>query len=197
MKSIAVVDKRDPCGMAFKEWAGICQALESGRQSIIIRKGGIAESRGRFVPEYSRFWLFPTYTHQQEQGLREPAPAPAGEHAISIQSLAVVEQVWRLESPDAALALEPFHIWTETTVLSRFQYRTPGLWLLFARLFRLPEPVEIAQRPEFQGCHSWVPLPEPISVDGLIPVLSDANHRTTLEAITKTLAAFQPGDSDD
>src|ERR1700722_13719814 len=33
---------------AFKEWAVTCQALAAGRQSLLLRKGGIHERDGRF-----------------------------------------------------------------------------------------------------------------------------------------------------
>src|SRR5262245_49882113 len=58
---------------AFKEWAVICKALAGGQQALILRKGGIAEAGGDFRVEHTRFWLFPTYVHQQEGGLREEA----------------------------------------------------------------------------------------------------------------------------
>ena len=45
---------------AFKEWAIVCEALGSGRQSILIRKGGVAEGRSGFAYEHSEFFLFPT-----------------------------------------------------------------------------------------------------------------------------------------
>ena len=45
------------CAFAFKEWAGVCAALESGRQSVILRKGGIADGPGGFVPDHEAFWL--------------------------------------------------------------------------------------------------------------------------------------------
>ncbi|NBS89997.1 DUF1802 family protein, partial [bacterium] len=32
--------------LACKEWASVCAALASGRQSILLRKGGIAEPTG-------------------------------------------------------------------------------------------------------------------------------------------------------
>jgi hypothetical protein len=34
--------------IAFKEWAIVCEALGRGGQSIILRKGGIAEGREGF-----------------------------------------------------------------------------------------------------------------------------------------------------
>ena len=39
--------------IAFKEWAVICEALALGRQALILRKGGIAETGGAFRPEHS------------------------------------------------------------------------------------------------------------------------------------------------
>ena len=58
------------CAVAFKEWAGICDALGAGRQCVILRKGGIAEGPGGFAPEHDAFWLYPTRVHEAEQGLR-------------------------------------------------------------------------------------------------------------------------------
>ena len=46
---------------ALKEWAVICRALAEGRQSLLLRKGGIAEAGGAFQVEQPRFWLLPTY----------------------------------------------------------------------------------------------------------------------------------------
>ena len=62
---------------AFKEWADICRALALGRQAIILRKGGIAERGGSFQAEHTRFWLYPTYVHQQRSGIRPEASARA------------------------------------------------------------------------------------------------------------------------
>src|SRR6516225_6930416 len=54
---------------AFKEWAVICRALAEGRQALILRKGGIAEEGGAFAVEHRTFWLYPTYVHQQKEGV--------------------------------------------------------------------------------------------------------------------------------
>jgi hypothetical protein len=179
----------DVCDIAFKEWAGICHALAEGRQSLILRKGGIAEQGSRFTPDHDRFWLFPTHTHQQYQGLRESAPALDAGSELAIDTLVEVDQVARLTQLDQVHALAPFYLWTEETIEARFQYREPGLWLLLVRVRRLAHPVIVAGRSEFRGCHTWVPLPDPISLSGLVPVLSEAEHRTRLDAIEGTLLA--------
>ena len=63
---------------AFKEWAVICQALADGKQALILRKGGIAEAGDDFQVEHTRFWLFPTFVHQQRDGIKPEARAAAG-----------------------------------------------------------------------------------------------------------------------
>src|SRR4029453_9609033 len=61
--------------VALKEWATVCRALETGRQLILLRKGGIYESGGEFELENPRFVFFSTYLHQN---LAMPKP---GAHA--------------------------------------------------------------------------------------------------------------------
>ncbi|MEZ5305394.1 MAG: DUF1802 family protein, partial [Verrucomicrobiales bacterium] len=56
--------------IAFKEWRIICDALQTGRQSIILRKGGIAEGRGGFSFDQPEFFLFPTLFHEQLKSVR-------------------------------------------------------------------------------------------------------------------------------
>ena len=65
--------------IAFKEWAVICAAL-AATQSLILRKGGIAEEGGVFRPEHSEFLLYPTYFHEHRQGIK-PAFLPLLEAA--------------------------------------------------------------------------------------------------------------------
>lgn len=42
---------------AFKEWAVICRAIATGRQDIILRKGGIVEPGGSFQLVAENFYL--------------------------------------------------------------------------------------------------------------------------------------------
>jgi hypothetical protein len=175
------------CAIAFKEWAGVCHALGAGRQSLILRKGGIAEHDGRFLPEHDRFWLWPTSTHQQQQGLREPAWVPATSPNPALETLVQVEETARIDNIDQIRALAPFHVWTQETVEARFHYHVPGLWLMVVRAFHSAEPVVVADRPEFRGCHSWVALPEPIPLREGVPVVSDDTHSERVNAIRAAL----------
>ncbi len=111
----------DECAIAFKEWSEICQVLADGRQSLIVRKGGIHEGPGGFLPEHRAFWLYPTYVHQAQQGLREigadlRSEPQAPTDTVSIRALAVVVCLWHVRSHDELPALAPFHYWTDETL---------------------------------------------------------------------------------
>ena len=180
------------CSIAFKEWAGVCDALGSGRQSLILRKGGVSEGEAGFAPEHRAFWLYPTFVHEAEQGLRTPVPTGLVETPgmVIIESLAVVEWLTRIERIDTLATLGVFHDWTESTLLKRFQYRTPGLWALVVRVYRRREPWPVAITPAQLGCRTWVPLEAavPAGADELIPVLDDAEALARRTAIQSALA---------
>jgi hypothetical protein len=170
---------------AFKEWAVICEAFAQGQQSLILRKGGIEENAGEFAIEQTRFWLYPTYAHQQNDGINEDArpllqqveanrPA-AG--TVRLQLWAEVTGIYRIRKELPALLLSHLHCWSEETVRQRFNYRTPGLYLLVVRVHRMPKPHEIAELPAYEGCRSWVELDKPLSTEGSTPVLDDESFR--------------------
>jgi hypothetical protein len=166
---------------ALKEWAVICKALALGRQSLILRKGGIGESGGEFHVEQRHFWLFPTYLHEQAEGLRHDAsellaeaeaekPAPG---VIRLSHFADVSGIYVLHDIVGALRLADLHIWSNATVQSRFAYRRPGLYALALRVYRVPAAIEIADTPAYAGCRSWVELNPPLPTDDSVPVLDD------------------------
>ena len=179
----------ESCGVAFKEWAGVCEALAQGRQSIILRKGGIAEGPGGFTPEHPAFWLYPTHVHEAQQGLRCDAPIRAAwaqaEPSVPLQVLAAVESIAWVDRADLLPALEPLHVWTAETVLKRFQYRQSGLWVLAVRMYSRSEPALIPATAEHAGCKTWVPLERPVPTLGVQPVVSEdeaARRRERLAA---------------
>jgi hypothetical protein len=157
--------------VAFKEWAVICAALAAGKQSLILRKGGISEESGLFRPEHSEFLLYPTFFHEHRSGVKpeflplleeaEAAKPPAG--IIRFTHFVRVVSVSHITDLEAALALDSLHAWTPEVVKQRFHYRTPGLFALNVRVFPLTQPVEVVERPEFAGCKTWVRLDSPIN----------------------------------
>ena len=50
----------------LKEWATVVKALEHGKQTVILRKGGILETASGFNIESNEFLLFPTWEHQEK-----------------------------------------------------------------------------------------------------------------------------------
>ena len=54
----------------LKEWATVVNALENGDQTVLLRKGGILEDSSGFVVENERFFLFPTFEHQEKKHIK-------------------------------------------------------------------------------------------------------------------------------
>jgi hypothetical protein len=167
---------------AFKEWAVICEALAQGKQSILLRKGGSAEE---FAVEETRFWLYPTYVHQQHEGIQAEA-RPLLEHVLAdrhaegkvrLQLWAEITGAYQICDELRAMLLSHLHFWSEDTVRKRFNYRNPGLFVLVVRMHRMPQAIEIDERPEYEGCKSWVTLERGLSTEGSTPVLDDASFR--------------------
>src|SRR5919112_5306685 len=98
--------------VGFKEWALVCEALGRGEQTILLRKGGIAEGREGFGFRHDEFFLFPTFFHEQLVKVRTaeaeiPAARP-GE--IEIRYFAKLEAQKEITDWRQVVALEPFHI---------------------------------------------------------------------------------------
>lgn len=183
--------------IAFKEWAVICAALGEGRQCAIVRKGGIHEGREGFRVAYGEFWLFPTYLHEQAEGLVEEAGAllervvserPA-DGLIHLAHYAVVTDVFEVRKADLLTRLAGQHLWSHRTLDERFHYRQPGLFVLTVRVYRREEPYVLPDSPHFGGCRSWVELPDGLSTAGLQPVLGDEEFARQWAAIRTALSA--------
>jgi len=184
----------ETCDVAFKEWETVCDALASGGQSLILRKGGIDEGAGGFKPEHEAFWLYPTNVHQQQQGVKPEANetsrfSATPETEVPIQSLACIALIRRIERVEELEALDSLHIWTQETVEKRFHYRTPGLWAIGVRIYRRPQPVILPVTPEYLGCKTWVPLGKAISTRELEPVLPEQEFQVAIDAIRKGLSS--------
>ena len=54
----------------LKEWATVVKALEQGKQTVILRKGGILETASGFKIESKKFFLFPTWEHQEPKHVK-------------------------------------------------------------------------------------------------------------------------------
>ncbi len=181
---------------AFKEWAISCEALETGKQTILIRKGGIREEGGVFRIQENEFFLLPTYEHQNATLLQpdflprlQELQAEHTDHSVVIfSSYAVVETIMVAKDEEQVAALVDAHIWNETFVKMRFDFNPyDPLYLVLLRAYRLREPVSLPMMPDYTGCKSWITLDRSISTEGAMPALNDEEFGTRKEAILSAL----------
>jgi len=178
--------------VAFKEWAVVCEAIGSGRQSIMLRKGGIAEGRDGFAFKHREFFLFPTWFHEQ----LEKTTLPAGtllplqlEGEIEIRYAVTLEWSRLVTDTRRLPALREFHILQDSVIDERFRYdESPGIHVGFVRAFRLASPCRLPMQKNFGGCRSWVDLPALGELE-LVPALTDEAHSTRSSALMRLLAA--------
>ncbi|HEY1686095.1 MAG TPA: DUF1802 family protein [Tepidisphaeraceae bacterium] len=163
----------------LKEWAAVCHALETGRQLILFRKGGIHESAGEFELDHREFLLFPTYLHQKLEMIQPAERAEVEENhsepaTVQISAAAEVTDIRQLKERGQLDALQHEHIWMPALLDTRWNYRPENpLYLLILRVYRLAEPKIIKNSLEYAGCKSWVPLKERIEVVGTTTVASE------------------------
>ncbi|MEM7603335.1 MAG: DUF1802 family protein, partial [Verrucomicrobiota bacterium] len=135
--------------VAFKEWQLISDAIASGEQSVILRKGGISEGKAGFQWIHDQFFLFPSLFHEQAkqvkanaEGNERPIPAslaPEGSVAFSVYVETI--KTGRLTYWDEVLRLEPYHIWNEEIIRERFEWGDePGLSYAVINAFPLATP---------------------------------------------------------
>jgi len=152
----------------FKEWQVVCDALANGRQSIILRKGGIHEGREGFSFAHDSFFLFPTRFHAQAEHVREGDVETLAEwqlgDTVRITHRAEAIHAVTLTDWHKVAILAPFHILTEATVRERFDWQGKGMssgsiHVALVRVFKLTEPCELTYTTAFGGCRSWIKLP--------------------------------------
>jgi hypothetical protein len=162
--------------IGFKEWSLVCNALGHGTQSVILRKGGIAEGREGFSFRHREFFLFPTFFHEQIAKVRiAAADIAAPGNTIAIRWYAKVERAQLINSVAIAEALAPLHILSIEVVRERFGYKHEGLNVALVRVFEI-SPVWVLQNEKrFAGCRSWIDLPVPPEMK-MRAVLDDSAH---------------------
>jgi hypothetical protein len=185
--------------VALKEWASVCRALATGRQLVLLRKGGISESIGGFELEHSQFLLFPTYLHQNLESLKPEAHADFQPHTaepdrIEISLAATVTDIHQLKSRQQMDDLDDQHIWRPPLIDMRFNYRPQNpLYLLVLRAYRLAKATTIQNTAAYAGCKSWVPLEHPIASDNATPVLDDTTFQSRRQLIRARLEGMSTG----
>lgn len=157
---------------ALKEWSAAVHALLDGRQTILLRKGGIGEKR--FDVAAREFLLFPTVAHSHTERVRPehrdllaPAAIDSVEDALLLRAAARVVAALPVNRPEGLEEIEDLHIWTAESVRAdRLDFRPKHkLAVLVVSAIPLVQPVELTRTPDYGGCTSWVQLPVTPAVD--------------------------------
>jgi len=158
---------------ALKEWSTVIDALARGEQVVLIRKGGIADPK--FGVEAERFYLYPTYFHQQQS---EPSE-------VTITHWCEVVRTWRVREIEPLVSLV---VIPRDALEARYRFRPDqALHVIGVRTFAIPHPRTISVKPDYLGCKSWVSIDDEIDVDGSTPALGEEALRERLAAIQAVL----------
>ena len=152
---------------ALKEWAVVCRALEAGRQTVLLRKGGILEYRQGFEVKHDRFMLFPTYEHQSRKHLQPDyagkidsvlkGQPPAESNVLS--SYAEARRVAEINDASVLKQLDKYHVWSESYVNARMAYNPQKpMSVILVRVYNLQNPIRVDTKKEWAGCKSWIPI---------------------------------------
>lgn len=155
--------------LALKEWSIVCKALEEGKQSILLRKGGILEYRNGFEVSQKIFLLYPTLEHQageyvqasylQEFEFQKTNDVNIKETSNTIGILAKMEDIQEFDDVSVLSKLEKYHIWNEKYVKMRMKYNPmKPMNALLLRVYKLPESISVDLQPEWVGCKSWIDI---------------------------------------
>jgi len=184
--------------VALKEWAVCIEALGTGEQVVLLRKGGILEETREFRLEETSFYLYPTYEHQRED-LIKPQSHEMLQNTLEGQELPpkqvtithmahVVDDINIKDDSAAVHKLAPYHILTQSYAQERLQWQSDKpLHALVVRVYKLTEPKTIAVENEYVGCKSWLNLKQPIKDTDFEPVLSEVQFAEVRQEIHDVL----------
>jgi hypothetical protein len=180
------------CQYALKEWSVTIDSLLAGRQTFLLRKGGIHEQRDGFKVEHQDFFLFPSHLHQHLRALHPSFRFGLDESngsktpTVVLNTFARVQELIPISNVEVLRGLDGLHTLNWATVLERFSYRNrPGLNLLLLRVYRLPVPHQIQNLEKYDGCVSWVELEPLLSVTDAEPVLDGGVFEDQVQAIRR------------
>jgi hypothetical protein len=173
---------------ALKEWSAAVHAMLDGRQTVLLRKGGIGEKR--FDVAAPEFVFFPTVAHghaervrPEHRGLLAAASSDSTEAEVVVRAGAKVIAAVAVNRPERLQEIEDTHIWTAESVRSdRLDFRPKHrLTVLVVQARPLLRPMRLARHPSYAGCTSWVELP--VSTEWAEPVHDTASLAAIAERV--------------
>ena len=120
------------------------------------------------------------------EGFKKTLAAKPSDDVVRIDAWAEVTDLFLTHDLDAMLALSELYAWSEDYIRMRMAYKPrKPMNVVIVRAHRLPRAVDVAVEEHFAGCKSWVPLDEPISLDGSTQALDDDEHNARVERVAK------------
>jgi hypothetical protein len=184
--------------IALKEWAVVLKALEEGKQTILLQKGGVSEENGEFKPEHPEFFLFPTFAHENAQAIKpdwRPRLAAIEKEnkdpkRIHFRLYALVERVEKVTDWEIAKRLIPFTVMSDDAVEKRFNDGDwPGFYVFIIRAYSLAVPLDLPVKSPYEGQKYWVVLETSMFTAGSMAVLPEAVWPYTRDKISKVIGA--------
>ncbi|CAD5950681.1 DUF1802 family protein [Planktothrix agardhii] len=183
---------------ALKEWDIAIQALEMGETIMLLRKGGIREQGGKFKVDHDKILLYPTFEHQKPTLLKPEyanlvQPVASGWHpeTVKISSFAEITNIlsWNNAQDESLInSLIKYHIWNQAFVRDRLQFKPDQpLYILLLRTYKLEKVYNIAYHPSYGGCRSWIDLKETISLENMVPILTQEDYDQQVSTIDQIL----------
>lgn len=159
--------------LAFKEWSYIVDALGKGKQSIILRKGGISEDGGDFAIKGKKFLLLPTQYHQARELIKpewltdlEGDRYFSSDNKTKIEFFAEIADHRVISDWNILEKLHPQHAWNMDIIKERYNRWEKNVHLLIVQVYKLKKPFELEMLPQYGGCKSWIEVEDEIELEG-------------------------------
>ena len=95
--------------------------------------------------------------NQKENNISNEKNSKVTQDIINISSFVEITHFIEINDISKLEKLEKYHIWNLDYVKMRFNYNPKKpLYLLMLRAYKLNEPIEIQNKPEWSGCKSWI-----------------------------------------
>jgi hypothetical protein len=192
--------------IALKEWAIICKALEDGRQTLLLRKGGILEYRKGFEVKHSEFLLYPTFEHQSMNSIKTEYKEKLNEivdqnkhikngindddknYVINntniIKLFAKVEDVVEITDKTILSNLRDHHIWSDEYVTMRMNYNpNKPISILLLRIYKMKDPLIIDIKDQWSGCKSWIDIEKDTDIQNFNNLETLVNEKPLIDPV--------------
>jgi hypothetical protein len=172
----------------LREWTSVCDAIEAGRNLVLIRKGGIAEGKHGFELKKTFFGLLPTLFHQVKSD-NPAADAPEPPRVVTL--ICQLVEAYLVPSATLLETIGAFHAYTPEQLAKRQHYKPERpLNLLIVRPFRLRQPIEIAPGEVRTVCRSWDEISLTAGMGGIEPVLDATRCEQAIDQLRQAITAL-------